>query len=141
MKILQLSATTHEEKRVLPLSQSRHGDMACEILHVLKHVRDKMFCESEPARRGTEIHLILFKHINFLVQAKRETDLEVFDALIRGASGEARESMETFRDNHALDPGKIPATELRVALDQDFCPIEDSDDGEQPPNTRGRSTS
>jgi hypothetical protein len=90
------------QKKCLPaLSQSRHGDMACESLYVQKHVRCERIADSEPAARGIEIHEILRTYINHLVRARRSTDLEVFDSLAKGASTEAREVLAKFRDNHA----------------------------------------
>src|SRR5690348_16319611 len=97
----------YERKSLPPLSQSRHGDMACETLYVRKHVHCARIAESEPAARGIEIHQILATYINHLVITKRGTDLEVLDALMRGAGTEAREVLEKFRDNHAFDPEKI----------------------------------
>lgn len=116
---------------ILPLSQSRYGDMACETLYVEKHVRREKIANSEPAARGIEIHEILATYLNHLAKTRRSTDLEVFDTLMRGASSEAREVVERFRDNHTLDPEKILATELHIELDEDFGPIEDSGDAEQ----------
>ncbi len=113
-----------QEQRIPPLSQSRHGDMACETLYVHKHVQCAKVGESEPAARGIEIHQILASYINHLVRTRRATDLEVFDALMRGAGAEAREVLEKFRDNHAFEPEKILATELHIALDEHFLPIE-----------------
>jgi hypothetical protein len=81
-----------------PLSQSRHGDMACETLYVHKHVRCESAAESEAAARGIEIHQIVATYINHLVGAQRSTDLGVLDALMKGASGEAREVLERVRD-------------------------------------------
>jgi hypothetical protein len=101
--------------------------MACETLYVHKHVRCEMGSESEAAARGIEIHEILGRYINHLVRVRRSTDLEVFDALMKAASSEAREVLERFRDNHAFDPDKILATELHIGLDQDFSPIGDSE--------------
>ncbi|MHB8526854.1 MAG: PD-(D/E)XK nuclease family protein [Candidatus Acidiferrales bacterium] len=98
--------------------------MACETLYVRKHVQGARVGESEPAARGIEIHQILADYINHLVRARRATDLEVFDALMRGAGAEAREVLEKFRDNHAFDPENILATELHIALDEKFVPIE-----------------
>ena len=111
-----------------PLSQSRRGDMACETLYVRKHVQCARVGESEPAARGIEIHQILASYINHLVRTIRTTDLEIFDALVRGSGAEAREVLEKFRDNHAFDPEKILATELHIALDENFVPIEDPSD-------------
>ncbi len=118
----------YEGKSLSPLSQSRYGDMACETLYVYKHVRCERVAESGAAARGIEIHEILGTYINHLVKARRSTDLGVFDALMKEAGGEAREVLERFRNNHALDPEKILATELHITLDHNFHPIEDSDD-------------
>jgi hypothetical protein len=99
----------HELKSIPPLSQSRHGDLACETLYVRKHVLCARVGESEPAARGIEIHEILATYINRLVAARRSTDLELFDALMKGVGTESREVLEKFRDNHAFDPEKILA--------------------------------
>jgi len=105
--------------------------MACESLYVHKHVQYVRVGESVPAARGIEIHQFLATYINHLVAARRSTDLEVFDALMKGAGTEALEVLEKFRENHSFDPEKILATELHIALDEDFLPIEHPrDDGQ-----------
>jgi hypothetical protein len=117
---LSLDCSRSDHASLIPaLSQSRHGDMACETLYVYKHVQGARLGESEPAARGIEIHHILVTYINHLVRTRRATDLEVFDALMRGAGDEAREVLERFRENHAFDPEKILATEL-----ENFLPVE-----------------
>jgi hypothetical protein len=118
------SLGSSHERPIPPLSQSRHGDMACQALYVRKHVQGARVGESEPAARGIEIHQVLATYINHLVRTIRTTDLELFDALMKGAGAEAREVLEKFRDNHAFDPEKILATELHIALDENFVPIE-----------------
>jgi PD-(D/E)XK nuclease superfamily len=119
-----------------PLSQSRQGDMACETLYVFKHVRREKIAESEPAARGIEIHRILATYIDRLVKVGRAVDLEVFDQLMRSTSGEAREVLERFRDNHAFDAEKVLATELYIALDEAFEPVEDSGSSDGGPSTK-----
>jgi len=128
MKIPTDSQGSSHGRPIPPLSQSRHGDMACETLYVCKHVHRARVGESEPAARGIEIHQVLAAYINHLVKTARTTDLEIYDALVRGAGAEAREVLEKFRDNHAFDPEKILATELHIALDENFAPIERSGD-------------
>ena len=56
-----------------------------------KHVQGARVGESEPAARGVEIHQVLATYINHLVRTRRGTDLEVFDASMKGAGDEARE--------------------------------------------------
>jgi len=60
----------------------------------------------------------LATYINHQVRAKRATDLEVFDALMKDASAKGREVLGQFRDYHAFDPWKILATELHIAVDE-----------------------
>ncbi len=128
MKALPMHEIERKQKSIPPLSQSRHGDMACETLYVCKHVQGTRLGESEPAARGIEVHEVLASYLNHLVRARRATDLEVFDALMKGTGDEAREVLEKFRGNHAFDPEKILATELHIALDENFLPIEHPDD-------------
>ena len=131
MKIRADSLRSDHPRPIPPLSQSRHGDMACEALYVRKHVQCARVGESEPAARGIEIHQILANYINHLVRTTRTTDLEAFDALVRGAGAEVREVLEKFRDKYAFDPEKILATELHIALDENFVPVEQPhDDGQ-----------
>lgn len=131
MKPSMESMDSAPTRNLPPLSQSRHGDMACETLYVRKHVQGARIGESEPAARGIEIHQILATYINHLVSTRRLTDLVVFDRLMRTVGVQAREVLEKFRDNHAFDPEKIFATELHITLDENFLPIEHSScDGE-----------
>jgi PD-(D/E)XK nuclease superfamily len=124
-----------EHTHIPPLSQSRRGDMACDFLYVHKHTRYDRMADSEAAARGIEIHETLAIYINHLVETRLSTDLDVFDSLMKGVGGDAREVLENFRDNHAFDPEQILATELHIKLDQDFRPIEG--DGEPTPEYEG----
>src|SRR6266849_4342507 len=130
MKIRADALRSGHPRPIPPLSQSRQSDMACQALYVRKHVQCARVGESEPAARGIEIHQVLATYINHLVRTTRTTDLELFDALMKGAGPEAREVLEEFRDNHAFDQEKILATELHIALDENFVPIEHQGDEE-----------
>jgi len=125
MKVSPMREVEHGGKSIPPLSQSRHGDMACESLYTCKHVQGARLGESGAAARGIEIHQVLAAYISHLVTTRRATDLEVFDGLTRGAGSEAREVLERFRDNHAFDSEKVLATELHIALDEGFRPVEE----------------
>ena len=110
-----------------PLSQSRYRDMACETLYACKHVLRPVVADSEAAARGIEIHKILAAYLNHLVETRRTTDLEALDSLVKGVGAEAWEVLQKFRDNHTFDPEKIFATELHIALDENFGPIDYSE--------------
>lgn len=118
-----------------PLSQSRQGDMACQCLYVYKHVVGALTPNSSAAERGIEVHHVLATYINQLVKTKRSTDLGLFDRLASGAGSDAREVLESFRDNHIFDPDRVLATELHIALDDAFNPIENAAPGTGKPQT------
>ena len=120
MKTSPVREATDERRAILPLGQSRRSDMACEILYVPKHVQRATVAESGAAARGIEIHRILAGYINYLVRARRGTDLETHHALMPGASSNACEVLERFGDNHASDPEKILSTELHAAIQEYF---------------------
>src|ERR1700741_2600243 len=79
MEVSPMREVECAKKSLPPLSQSRHGDMACETVYVQRHVQGAIWGESEPAARGIEIHQVLATYINHLVRTGRATDLEVFD--------------------------------------------------------------
>jgi hypothetical protein len=126
-----------QPKVIPPLSQSRQGDMACRCLYIRKHVTGGPIAETGAAARGTEVHQILATYINHLVRTRRSTDLELLDRLMSGASGEAQAALERFRENHAFAPERVLATELYIALDDDFNPIEDATPDENGPENEG----
>lgn len=75
MKKLTDTPGSDHARPILPLSQSRHGDMACETLYVRKHVQRAKVADSEPAARGIEIHRVVAAYINHLVSTRRSTDV------------------------------------------------------------------
>ncbi|HYM00103.1 MAG TPA: PD-(D/E)XK nuclease family protein [Blastocatellia bacterium] len=117
-------AVTTGHAGIPPLSQSRFGDMACDSLYFHKHVQGFRAADSEAAARGIEIHRILATYLDHLAATKHGTDLEALDTLIKGTGDEARSVLEKFRENHVIDPQKILGTELHIALDKNFRPIE-----------------
>lgn len=119
---------SQETAGIPPLSQSRRGDMACELLYIQKHVCHIASGESQPAARGIAIHEVLSTYIDHLVATKRATDLELFDKLAQDLHEDAGEVLDRFRSNHVFDPEKIVATELYIALNEEFRPIEDTTD-------------
>lgn len=102
--------------------------MACEMLYVQKHLLRVPSGESEPAARGIAIHEILSTYIDHLIATRRATDLELFDNLAQKVREDAGEVLDKFRNNHSFDPEKIVGTELYIALDEEFRPIEDITD-------------
>jgi len=121
-----------------PLSQSRQGDMACQLLYVHKHVIGGPAAESEAAARGTEIHRILATYINHLMRTGRSTDFAFLDCLMTGSgNSEVVQALERFRNNHAFNPEQVLGTELSISLDEGFKPKERASFRERDPGPAG----
>ncbi len=119
-------AVEGQASTIPPLSQSRQADMACQCLYIRKHVIGGPMAESQAAARGIEVHHVLATYINHLVRTKLSTDLELLGRLISGAGSDVQQALERFRDNHAFNPEQVLATELHIALDEDFNPMLDT---------------
>ena len=54
MKLSMEGTASPPTGKLPPLSQSRHGGMACEALYIRKHIDCARIAESDPAARGIE---------------------------------------------------------------------------------------
>ncbi len=107
-----------------PLRQSVYEDMACPHLYGAKHVAQIITPGGPAASRGIEIHAVFATYISHLVKTRRRRDLEFFDELMEGTSADARAVLERFKYNHDFDPEKVVDTELEIALDERFEPVD-----------------
>jgi hypothetical protein len=107
-----------------PLSQSRQADLACRTLYVTRNVREVDELESEPARRGIEIHNVIADYILHLRSTGQRTDYEYIRAKAKTASDEARAILEHFCESFAFDPQAILDVECHITLDEHFTSVE-----------------
>jgi len=117
-------ATRKRIRRVHPLRQSVYEDMACPALYVAKHVSCVPEAASSAADRGTEVHEIIAIYLNHLVKSGRRKDPEFFAGLLRFAKREVQEALEKFDERYEFDPRNIAGTEMEIALDENFAPLE-----------------
>ena len=120
-KIQQLQQI--EQESVPPLSQSRQADLACSLLYYARHVSHIQF-ETEPARRGKEIHKLIAQYMESLGISKQQTDYNKMAQLSKDASPEALEVIQRFTESYFWDSEKIYDTELYIAADEDFNILE-----------------
>lgn len=112
-----------------PLSQSRYELMACPALYKSKVMDGTLEAPNPFSQRGTEIHRVLAKYVDHLVETRQQTDLLAFDDLVCGIDGEAGDILAGVRDRIVIDPEKVLGTESHLALDEHLSPIpyEESD--------------
>lgn len=115
-KITQLKSSP-----IPPLSQSRQTTLACESFYAAKHIHKMPDFESEPARRGTEIHAAIADYVGHLVRTNQQTDMDFMRSMCSHASQEeARGILERFCEDFIFNPDAVLATEFRILLDEKF---------------------
>ena len=114
---------TTDTKTIPPLSQSRQGDMACDLLYHARHVRG-IRTESEPARRGQEIHRAIAKYMDYLGIQRVPTAYEKMAELSSDVGPESKEILERFSESYFFDSDKIYDTEIYISVDDNFQIIE-----------------
>ena len=110
-----------EQTAIPPLSQSRQFDLGCEHLYSVRHI-DGVRTDSQPSRRGNEIHKITAAYVSHLIKTRQKQDGARFDLLCETASPEAIEVLDTFRESFTFNPDAIVGTEIYISLDADFNP-------------------
>lgn len=111
---LQIQKLEQTEGAIPALSQSKQADMACTALYVARHIEGRRF-DSEPARRGTEVHLAIAAYVEHLVATRRKTDYEKLAELAAACGEEAREILQRFGESFFIDPETVVGTEIYIA--------------------------
>lgn len=119
-------STSHAVTKILPLSQSKFEDLACPILYTAKHIDGTQEPQNEFSLRGIQIHEALSDYVRYLVKAGKRNDLGWFEinVLSRPYLPDAMTILGEMADWFDIDPDKVLATELYLALDDTLAPIE-----------------
>lgn len=110
-----------------PLSQSRYELMACGHLYAERSVLRTPQAPNEFSERGIIIHRVLGDYIDHLVATRRATDLEKYDEMIIGVTGDARDILDGLRNALVIDPERVVGTEMYLAANDDFQPVDPMD--------------
>lgn len=109
------------------LSKSLQKDLACSAMYKAKHIDRVPDIESEPARRGTEIHEHIGAYVKHLVATSQRTDYDFLRGLCETASPEAKAILEDFVESFVFDPDAVLCVEKRFAADANFESVECDD--------------
>lgn len=102
-----------------PLSQSRHGLLACDLLYSIAVIEGAPAPPNEFTLRGRQIHQFTSEYINHLVKTKQKTDL-AFVKGYQGLIGDAFDIKEKIGERLIIDPEKVWGTEVHIVMDREF---------------------
>lgn len=97
--------------------------MACDLMYVARHVRG-INVETEPARRGTEVHKVIASYMEALSVGRVQTDYAKMEQLARDTGPESKEILSRFCESFFIDSDKIYDMELYISCDEDFKVLE-----------------
>jgi CRISPR/Cas system-associated exonuclease Cas4 (RecB family) len=100
------------------LRQSTYEDMACSASFRAKHIDGERTPQTTYATRGTEIHEVLHRYVEYLVSAKKNADWGFFDDLLQTVGPEAAGILTGFRERYTFDYDKVFATEHKLASEE-----------------------
>jgi len=105
--------------------------MPCAFLYLERVIRSVDEPENEFFLRGTEVHEAACDYVNHLVSTKQKTDSGWYEKniLVRPYLPDALELLDGLKEKLAVDPEKVLATELYLALDDQMQPYETDPSG------------
>lgn len=101
--------------------------MACPHLYSERAVLRTEQAPNEYSERGKIIHQVLSRYIDHLVETRQSKDLAAFDELLFGVTGDALDILEGLRESIVVDPERVVGTEMYLAADRDFKPLDPLD--------------
>lgn len=95
--------------------------MACPHSYLIQ-IEGVRMPESDVSHRGTQVHHVMAQYVRECTGRKITSDPKLFDQLAKAVGSEAGGILDGMRDNHPVDWQHVLATEIVLALDEDFMP-------------------
>ena len=107
-----------------PLRQSTTDVMACPRFYTEVFIKGNKPPGGLEAARGSEIHKTMALYLSHCARKKVGMDLEAFERFSHGAGPQAAKILSGLRDGFVVDFDHLLATELSMALDENFQPTD-----------------
>lgn len=108
--------------KIPPLRQSTEEMMACPKFYATEVIEGNHQPAGMDSARGTEIHRTMAAYLAYCALHGVSIDLDAFDRFSHGAGPQAARILIGLRDGFEVDHAHLFATELTLALDENFEP-------------------
>ena len=109
---------------VPPLRQSTSEVMSCRLSYVESFIKGNKQPGGLDSARGTQIHQALGQYAAWCATKGVKQDLVAFDKFSEGVGLAAHKILIGVRDSYEVDHQTLFATELPMAMDEDFNPTD-----------------
>ena len=113
-----------QKSSIPPLRQSTQTTMAFPLFYAEVFIKGRKTPSGLDAARGTEIHETMAKYLSYCARKSIGMDLSAFDRFSNGAGPIAAKILSGLRDGYSVDFSHLLATEISMALDENFHPTE-----------------
>lgn len=107
-----------------PLHQSTELVMSCQLFYVESIIKGRKKPGGLESARGNQVHKVHADYDAWCATKGVEMDLDAFDQFAKGVGPTATKILLGMRETHRVDFRHLLATELMMALDENFNPTE-----------------
>jgi len=112
------------KSQIPPLRQSTQETMGCPRFYAEVFIKGRKVPGGLDAARGTEIHRTMAAYLSHCARKGVGMDLDSFDQFSHGAGSQAARILSGLRDGFVVDHEHLFATEISMALDENFQPTD-----------------
>lgn len=105
-----------------PLRQSMVETAACPRAYAEIYINGKVQPDSIPSERGSDIHRVMSRYVDYCVRERTESDWIKFNELASAAGPVAGPILDGLRDSYEVDWQHVYGTEITLRLAEDFEP-------------------
>jgi PD-(D/E)XK nuclease superfamily len=127
-KKLSSSLVQITKSPIPPLRQSTQETMSCPKFYTEVFIKGRKSPSGLDAARGTEIHKTMAAYLSHCARKQVGMDLDAFEIFSRGAGPQAYKILSGLRDGYVVDFAHLFATEISMALDENFQPTDVSNE-------------
>lgn len=113
-----------ELQDIPPLRQSTVEVMSCPVFYVESQIKRRPQPGGIESARGTQFHHAASRYTSYCAVKGVSQDLEAFDRFTEGVGHAAHKILVGMRESYTVDFTHLLATELSMALDDNFQPTD-----------------
>lgn len=123
-KAKQTELVQIQKSPIPPLHQSTETMTSCVLFYIESVIKRRKKPGGMESARGKQVHKVHSDYASWCANKGVEMDLDAFDQFAKGVGPMASKILVGMRDSYKVDHSHLLATELTLALDENFQPTD-----------------